>query len=131
MAIRKVTELPLINPLDDSIRGRLANSFVELSLADHEEIDRSYTFTSKKVKYSDLEHSIVQHISGTPTTPVTINFYTSADFMKPVKMYSGLALSGDVYINDTLPDVDSYELSVNMGTILLHSTNSTELRSNG
>ena len=131
MAIRKITELPLVNPLDNSIRGRLINSYVEMSLADSDVMDQAYTFSSKKVKYSDLEHAIVQHISGTPTNPVAINFYTSADFHKPVKMLAGLKLSGDVYINDRVPEVVNYELSVNMGTILLNSTEYTEIKSNG
>jgi hypothetical protein len=78
MAIRKISELPLINPLDEGIRGRLKKSFIELSLSDGEDIPDTYTFTSKKVRYEDIEHSIVQHISGTPDDPANVNFYTDA-----------------------------------------------------
>jgi hypothetical protein len=39
--------------------------------------------------------------------------------MKPVKMIDGLNLSGDVYINKDTTDVSEYELSVNMGAIML------------
>lgn len=119
MAIRKISELPLINPLDTSIRDRLQNSYVELSFADKGNKSESYTFASRKVNYLDLEEAIIQHISGTPDEPVNVTFYTTSDFIKPVFMRSGLRLSGDVYINDDIEDVEEYELSVNMGAIVL------------
>lgn len=121
MAIRKISELPLINPLDTSIRGRLKNSFIELSLSDKDTQEESYTFTSKKVRYEDIENSIIQHISGTPRDTVDIQFYTKANFMEPINMYDGLKISGDVYINENVDDVSTYELSVNMGYIILQS----------
>jgi hypothetical protein len=45
--------------------------------------------------------------------------------MKPVKMINGLNLSGDVYINKDTIDVSNYELSVNMGAIMLKAPHIT------
>lgn len=51
MAIRKISELPLVNPLDENIRSQLSGSFVEISLNNNDD-SGNYWFTSKKMNYA-------------------------------------------------------------------------------
>lgn len=128
MAIRKISELPLVNPLDESIRSQLSGSFVEISLNNNDD-SGNYWFTSKKMNYAQLEQSIIQPITGTTENDLCVNFYTHSSFHKPVNVLSGLNLSGDIFINETV-NYDDYSIIVNTGSTDIKSNTKTSLETN-
>ena len=126
MAIRKITELPLVEPLNKEIRSNLSGSYMEISLQEDENSGQGYRFASKKIKYSDMEKSIIYPVVGDVDNEVNINFYSLPYFYKPVNALSGLNLSGDFHINDGIDndeDVDKYSTVIKTGNVNIESVN--------
>lgn len=125
MAIRKITELPLVEPLNKEIRSNLSGSYMEISLQEDENSGQGYRFASKKIKYSDMEKSIIYPVVGDVDNEVNVNFHSLPYFYKSVNALDGLNLSGDFYVNWDIDDedVESYSTVIKTGNVNIESVN--------